>query len=921
MQNCYKIIFLVTLFWGLSSVVNPSAFAYSTSEIDQCLKQSTHKTEIKIHKLMKKMTSFLKSKTSKVISPISANENIQMVTNTGKTIAKSTLEQGSRSKMLFYKYIRKHGIKLKLKIPIDGDLIQNEIIDKLITDGRFKPDLSFNAEYSIEIDPDLKTGHIFRNDSLIFTPRITFSNLLKLFNTTGILSNSFIYTLTRKHLGHKSNQKFKSDDEYIEPIRKVLRARPVFFKKRCYQSRLGYFANLKGNINLPSSYNELKDFMIAEDTLTYQKKSIISIGGGQNKFKSIAQLLSGVERARSVSLNKIIHKTTTASSPFPIYHVKTFLDYVDTNLSLNAGLNIGAFNSNFVDWKPLDKILKKPLKHQILSQSLKQNDQLTFMNSFFLAFEEPVYRFIPNEMKDLKSTYNQLLSDYFLPHWSDSLNIISFITDFKDHDERKEYLSEKLIEIIRPLDQSAAAAKEAIDNLNLPTRTVDDPTCNKLKLYPFTKYFSATKDLKESILSHYIGVPKLIGYRYTQKGKDNFYKFASDVDNDGDGIYDNIFYSQAVLNQNPRIHFLLTKQNKHRQTYLLAEAGANKHIKKFKTLGFNYELSDTYFSKRNSKGFKKEIFKIVPSGQLNTNIRTQYNKAYKFIKKKSAYLGYKYLFTQKGFKKLTDKVNSQASSGNLKYIQSLLESCILEKDPNYDNKTPCTSHMGQYYDYIKYKNGYSTTLKDQGSAGNRIHIRFSDMDSAIKAIATKLTLILLDNSRFYETIDLMPDYVKRMVYKVKSHKLTTVKRFKTINNAKYAMFKSIAGIQLAGGKLRTVDGEEEVFKEIAPIFLTYLLYYSLDGSDHQSKTLYLGNLHEHMYFYAIFRAPEVNEEWPVRQKLMINNDKFTYVQLDDNTKNIIRKINFFEFHFNSSIKNKLTCDDSDSQSDDIRFVQ
>jgi len=906
----------VAILLGLT-FISSATFAESTlEERAQCIKGSVNETELAIQKQLSTFAKYLEKKASKAIEPITKNKNFEFTSKTGKVLGKELGRFGYSTKITFYKYIRKHGIKIKLKVPLDFDLTQ-KLLEKLINvDGSR---VKFTAKYVIDIDPDLRTGHIYRDDSLIFTPQLTISELIKNFTATGTLSTSYTYTLTRRHLGHKKDDKFDKFDEFIQPIRTVLRGRPVFFKKRCNESRLGYIANLKNNLDIPSSYDKLNDFMMIDDTLTFQKRMVVSPGLSIGKLTSALKTGASFGSSREVSLNKIVHKTQQTNNPYPIYHIKTFLDSVDTSFAFDASTNAGAFETTLVGWKQLNKALLKPLRQKLLKLTIGNRKQLTFLNSFFISLDDPKFQAAPELIQNIKTVYDEFMESYFIPKWTNIKATNSLLYSLNKDDSRKEHLREILLGIIKPIQDASIEAKEVTDRLGIPVNNVNDPTCNHLKLYPLTNYFSGTKDLKESFMSFMVAVPKIAGFRYSQRGKDNFYEFKDDNGNPQ-------YFFQAVLNLQTKNNFLLTKQTKYRQTYLLAEAGANESIIEFKTLGFNFELNDTNFYFWNKNNFRNEIEKIIPVGRLKKDIDTELKLIEPYIKNNSAYLGYKYLFTQPGFRHLQNLVTTEANKGNYNYIYKLLKACMNRKDLNYKNKIPCISHLPQFRDYIRYKRnggGYFDETK-MPAGGGVIYQNFPAVDKVIKTIATKLTFILLDNKDYYQHVDKVGNQTKRMFYKSKYFKLTKKKRFATVNNAKYALFKSLAGVKLFDFTIRSIQGEEIVFRDVAPVFLTYLMFYSMDGSDHNSMYINDTKVNEYLYFYAQFRSPEDNIERHVRQKdWSVKEMKEFSTKLDRSTKKILQKVNFFEFNFNNVLNNQLMCDmknEDDDTNERIRLV-
>ena len=521
---------------------------------------------------------------------------------------------------------------------------------------------------------------------------------------------------------------------------------------------------------------------------------------------------------------------------------------------------------------------------------------------------------MPNLVKEVKDTYDKFVDDYFIPHWSNIRTMSSLITDFKRGDKRKERMNNLLLEVISPLLAIADKAEQTVSDLNIPVRTVDDPTCLDVNLYPFTNYFTGIKDLKESFLFFTAAIPKIAKFEYSQKGKDNFYKFPN-----SSGSFD--YFSQAVLNIKVGSKFLVNEQTQYRQTYLLAEAGANKSILKFKTLGFNNELSDSKFTHDNKDYFYNEIQKVIPVGKLKDKIKKGLDEIFPYVKKNPAYLGYKYLLTQKGFKLLQDRVTAEANAkvgnkgGNYDYIYNLLSACMRKKDPNYNNKVPCTGHLKQFKKYLKFRASPGGGLIAKDTSDGVIHNNFPKVDKAIRHIAEKLTFILLDNENYYKHVDKMDADVRRMFYKTKFilGPVTKDKREDTVNNSKYAIFKSLSGIKLFDSTIRTEQGEEVIFKEIAPIFLTYLLYYSMQNSDHESKYIDSNGIEDYLYFYALFKSPEHN-----------HSVQISPTKIEKSTGDILKKINFFEFHFNNVHNNKLMCDkegQSLSKEERIKFVE
>lgn len=913
--NYIKKTMAVTILLGLVFISSTVLAESTLDEKAQCIKGSVNKTELAIQKQLSTFAKYLGKKASTAIEPITEHDNFEFISKTGKVLGKELGRFGYSSKITFYKYIRKHGIKIKLKVPLDFDLTQ-KLLESIIDTGDAKA--KFTAQYVIDIDPDLRTGHIYRDDSLIFTPQLSYSDLIKNFTATGTLNTSYTYTLTRRHLGHKKDDKFDDINEFIKPIRTVLKGRPVFFKDRCNQSRLGYIANLKSNLDIPTSYDKLNDFMMIDDTLTFQKKMIVSTGLSIGKLTSAIKTGASLGNSRHVSLNKIVHKTQQTTNPYPIYHIKTFLDSVDTTFSFDTYANGGAFETTLVGWKQLNKALLKPLRQKLLKLSLGKRKQLTFLNSFFISLDDPKFQAAPGLIQNIKTVYDDFLENYFLPKWVNIKDTNSILYSLNKDDNRKEHLKAVLLDIIKPIQDASIEAKEVIDRLGIPVENINDPTCNHLKLYPLTNYFSGTKDLKESFMSFMIAVPKIAGFRYSQRGKDNFYEFKDDFGNPQ-------YFSQAVLNLQAKTNFLFTKQTTHKQTYLLAEAGQNESILEFKTLGFNFELNDTNYYFWNKRNFRNEIEKIIPVGRLKDDIEKELTFIEPYIKNDSAYLGYKYLFTQPGFQHLQDVVTREAKNDNYNYIYNLLKKCMNRNDKNYQNKIPCISHLPQFQGYIRYmRNGAGYFDETKMPAGSSIHHNYPEVNKVIKTIATKLTFILLANENYYQHVDKMGNQTKRMFYKSKSFKLTKKKRFATVNNAKYAIFKSLAGVKLFDFTVRSIQGEEVIFENVAPVFLTYLLFYSMDGSDHESMYINDSKINEYLYFYAQFRSPEDNIERHVRQKVWSVKDmKEVNKKLDKSTKKIIQKVNFFEFNFNNVLNNQLMCDvknDDDDQSERVRFV-
>ncbi len=871
---------------------------------------------------------------------------------------------GSYTKNELLKLIAKKGTgSFKIaKIPsgklVDGvvDLLLEELDLQNVADHKR---IKFDLIYDVEIDPDFENGHIYRHDTLKITPSVTFSNLLKNVTAYSTYGTSYTMTHTRRFLGHKESRrkKFKSDEEYLRPLRKVLAKRPIFFKPMNGQSHLQYLGNIHNNINIPFYYDQLEKFVQSGDQLTYTKTTYLNSGFATSSIDNFVRLGAGVHFARPVSLNLIIYKNQEDDLT---YTMKTFLDTSDEfSFEVKAESTLDEYKIS--GWKPLDKAINRQFRHDLFRARVSYKKSLSFLSIFFLSFDNPTVfgddPMIKSVSEKGKAAYNTFISQNIYPRLRHLKENFSRIVDFSSHEERSTWLKEQHLRALKPLNLAADYADKNLSDILTYKKILPDTVCTPVSLYPITKVSYSERDLKEASgnLGFTFGVKflKLFSTGKTRRSSTAFFTFPNPEFNeslpdevmvDENGVSRNLHYSQSAINLNLFIESLISIQTRensaipipsgttllpevsyHRQAYLLSKAASNKGIEEFLTLGFLYSLENSDFFHQDVSLFQNEISSILPKGPFRDKVN---NEVARYKDVNSVYAGYKYLLNTKAFNHLSQYITRKVLSTNLKgkapffFVRKVLDQCISKKDPNFSRLEPCNYlNRKEFNDYKNHINLEGDSIHSDESESVERAAAISRISDHLDEIAQKVTLILLNPSepgddfatrqkKYLDLVEQMSPSVKNTFYKPKGRLIfkspSNELRDGSVNNTKVRIFNSLAGARYFDG-ISNFDSTPETFRQLASSFFVFLLSYSMDGADLKTQTLSQTGLEDFINFEAKITSPQLNQ----------NSEVLRFGYRDPVTRNIILQISNHERNHRERHGNDFACK---KESEKLNFV-
>ncbi len=942
-----KTLFLITLFFIPLSHVH--------ADNRQCLNYDPEKAPAIIRAFYgardlvvagaKKSTAAVANKAGELVTAgannVFSEDTIEFFDKSNTVITKQALHTGHKSKITFYKFVRDHGVSIKIKSPIDMDTIQ-DFLSSVFDINSVELPVNFKAEYVIKIRPNDKTGDIYRDDSLVFTPELTHSEMVNSFNVSGRLSTSYIYTLSRQYVGYATPEEdAKTDEEYVASLREVFKTTPFFFRPRCQQNETQYIVNLPDNIMIPNTFDKLDNQLLINDTLTYQKKSILGLSAGISKVNSYSQLRASINKGRVVTINKIVNKKLYQGKP--VYHMKAFLDSTDTVLETEISAKMGMMDGKIVSWKALDKALKKPLREELLNIRMSKKEKLVYLTSFYFSLADPHYQKFNEHLNDIRDAYDNLIANYFIPSWHHIKTSAEILFQIGDHEARKEFLDKRLREIISPLTELAEVSKGIADDQGFQYQGdhkdyshlykakpgfIKTPTCDVIRLDPLTQYLSVIKDVVEEVFSFEVNFIKAAKVKYKKSWRDEFYE----IRNQSDQFE---YYLQSILDTNLSRKYpqlvkklfdfkntrLFEKRDSDRQFFALTRTAKNKGIYEFYTLGQSFSFSDLSLSKAESNRFKNEVKKVIPRGHKNEEILKKYKELEPKFLKGQAYVGYKAMLSSEGFKMISQRVTEEFKKHrNFDFMKKIVNNCMTKKDPNFEDKIPCTGHLSYYRSYFDAKR--FGNKKNSSDASLDPYEDVEKIEDSMESIAIKLTLIFLETEteeEYYNYIDEMTPKVRVLFYKRNwGGNITKKKRYGSVNNAKYVLFNSLISNGYSS-KGVIVDGEERYFKDISPVIVPYVLYYTFYKSDPYRQVInpYVFNhIDKYLYFFAIFRSNRLNLERVVfpGSKIVGGEKEFDPTSIMDfKTLTLLREINFFNFNFDNVRIMEINCDNNSEQ--------